>query len=869
MNFSPAVGLLLCLLPFCGLAFGVVAFRLRGEKWRSAIIASATCNAVYIAFTIEALSVFQFVTRPGFIGAWVIFDVVSLLYVRHLYSKAGRVSSKDLTNGTGQNVLGRSDIYLLAGAFLVVGLVGLTAILAPPNTLDVVAYHLPRVAIWAINKDVWNYPAFESQQLFLSPWAEYAILHLYALSGSDYLSNLVEWFSMIGLILSVSLIAERLGAGVRGQIFAAVSCAAMPGLVLEASGSMNTCVGAFWIAVCVYYFLRANDERNWGSSAGAASAAGLAIFTKGTSYIFLPFLMLSCWLAGDAESRKFWLRQIPVFVLMVLLLNGPMCIRNYNLSGSPIGFAMASGADVQRQYANSKHSAGVTYANVIRNAALHLGTPIQAVNNRVEAITRRAISIFGIDPDDPDSTARGGFTVPALTAHESSAGSFFQFILIVVALCLLLSKRYGDPKLRWIGLGVCLSFILFCAMIRWTQWNARYVLPLICVGLSFAAVVVERALPKAVTVLMAAGLLIFAVPFALQNTIRPLAPWKVTSLFRRPRLDFYFEEWQQSLEPSYKFAVAQIKRSSCRDIGIDSALEDVEYPLMAMLRQISNDTAFRFYRMQNASSRYERIHHPPCAVICLRCARIPAKWAEYQNIGGKVSTFDEIAIFSGDGDQDNRQTLTVPQPFDPWVMAKELDVARDAVSYSIFAPETHSGLSTTIFRVVQAGKDWPEKAIDLQAHLHGVESLSLKAWRARDSVDPMLRRGQKLDYSDADPFQFMAVSEILDNWKNEAPGRIREVNDLVDQLYTSWEIRLTETPGALAETSNACRVQAKKLVTSSGQRASLSSDESVQLQNCSCLGSHPSIGRVIEQKRQGIYDSEATVATGCKILDVH
>ena len=867
MDFSRAVGLLLCLLPLCGLVSVAVAFRLRGEGWRSAIVASMICNAVYIAFTTEALSVFRFITRPGFVVVWVIFDAASLLYIRKLIEKRPKEYSLDPTSSTTRYASARSDLYLLAGAALIVGLVGLTAILAPPNTLDVVAYHLPRVAIWAINKDVWNYPAFESQQLFLSPWAEYAILHLYVLSGADYLSNLVEWFSMIGLILSVSLVAKQLGAGARGQIFAAIACATMPGLVLEGSGSMNTCVGALWIVVCMYCFLRANEDRSWISSVGAALAAGLAILTKGTAYIFLPFLLCACWLTGDARARRFWLRQIPLFILMVLLLNGPMYIRNYHLSGSPLGFAMASGTDVQRQYANSRHSVGATYANVVRNAVLHIETPIQAVNKRIESAAKLAIRIFGFDPDDPDSTARGGFSLPALTAHESTAGSLFQFILIVATFCFLMSKRYSDRRPRLIGLGVFLSFVLFCAMIRWTQWNARYVIPLICIGLSIAAVVAERAFPKIVTVIAAIVLLIFAMPFALQNTIRPLAPWKVTSLLRRPRLDFYFEEWQQSLEPSYRFAVAQIKRGSCRDIGIDSAMDDVEYPLLAMLRQASPDIAFRFYRMQNASSRYERIKTPPCAVICLRCAAIPAKWAEYRSIGGKVSTFDEIAVFGSNENQDNQETFTPPQPFDPHAMAKQLDVARDAVTYSIYAPEAHTGLGMTIYRVAQAEKNWPGKAIDLETRLHGAESLSFKAWRARDSVDPMLRRGQKLDYSDADPFQFMAVSEVLNNWKNDAPKRIRMVNDLVDQLYTSWEMRLADPSITQVKTTNACSVQVEKRVTGLAQQFSRSR-ETIQLANCSCLGSSPSVGDVIGRKPLGAYDSDANLTGDCKVLGI-
>jgi hypothetical protein len=275
-----AAGLLLCLLPAGGLALVFVIFRLRGEGWRSSIIASATCNALYVAFSTEILSVFRLITRPGLATAWVVFDAACFFYIRNLLRKKtadGSLEGESTKTSYTPTLL---DVCLLAGVSLVVGLVGLTAILAPPNTWDVIAYHLPRVAMWANYKSVWNYPTFYSAQLFLSPWSEYTILHLYVLSGADYLSNLVEWFTMIGMCLAVSLIAEKLGAGVLGQLFAASACATMPSLVLEASGSMNTCVGAFWVVVCVYYFLRGNEDRRWISSAGAASAAGLAILTK-------------------------------------------------------------------------------------------------------------------------------------------------------------------------------------------------------------------------------------------------------------------------------------------------------------------------------------------------------------------------------------------------------------------------------------------------------------------------------------------------------------------------------------------------------------------------------------------------------------
>jgi len=75
------------------------------------------------------------------------------------------------------------------------------ALAAPPNTWDAINYHLEPVLQWAQNGDVAFYPANVQRQLFLSPWAEYAILHFQVLSGTDRSANLVQWFAYGGCIL--------------------------------------------------------------------------------------------------------------------------------------------------------------------------------------------------------------------------------------------------------------------------------------------------------------------------------------------------------------------------------------------------------------------------------------------------------------------------------------------------------------------------------------------------------------------------------------------------------------------------------------------------------------------------------------------
>src|SRR6185436_4583982 len=87
-------------------------------------------------------------------------------------------------------------------AFVAVGsILGLTAtiaLLAPPNNWDSMTYHMPRVAHWAQAGSVAHYPTHILRQLWLGPWAEFGILHLYVLAGGDRLANLVQWLAFAG-----------------------------------------------------------------------------------------------------------------------------------------------------------------------------------------------------------------------------------------------------------------------------------------------------------------------------------------------------------------------------------------------------------------------------------------------------------------------------------------------------------------------------------------------------------------------------------------------------------------------------------------------------------------------------------------------
>jgi hypothetical protein len=837
--------------------------RLRGEGRRSAALGAAVCWGVFLALITEILSVPRLITRPALSVAWLSYALVAFGYGWVLHRSVSRQDEVGIEDKQKLSVkpLGRMEWLLLFGIALLVTLVGISAILSAPNNWDAMAYHMSRVAEWMTNRDVNLYPAFYSVQLWMSPWAEYAILHLDVLYGSDRLANLVELLSMIGAVTGASLIAKQLGASVRGQLFAAVAMAALPEGVLEASGAMNTYVGGFWCVVAVYYFLRWNEQQSWDIAFAMGSAVGLAILTKGTSYVFLPCVLLACWWMGSTVARRRILARLPVFLVIVLALNGPLYVRNYRLSGSPLGFASAFGDDPQRQVRNNRVSPSIAFAGVVKNLALHISTPSGTVNQRSERIIMWTLRRLRIDPSDPDSTYRGGFHLNGFSSNEARAGNPLQLALIGLTCLLLCSRRIGDRNLRLYMLGLAASFVIFCTLIRWQPWNSRYHLPLFALGMGLVGVVLERSWNRFVLSGVACLLLVSALPFAVFNSLRPVAPWPRASIFRQSRLESYFADSHDLSMSSYVSAAKFIESGECKSIGVDSSLEDFDYPLYPLLNVGHSDRKVRYAGVRNLTLAYARFDSkPPCAVICLRCAKAPAKWAEYKDLGGRASVFGEIVVFSQNGDLPNNQTVTLPRPAQYEAILQQIDHYRDS-------PRAVD-LATVEARIDRAGRDWPQKKNDLRARMNFLYTGGLSLWRVRDSVDPMRRKGEPIDESKIDSEQLMAALEVFQDWDQTIQAKADDLNRLIDQLYASWESQVKTVSSVNGSNSGGCRVAVEivgsRIAYPASRVVATSTDErSVEIPDCSCL-SHPLNSRVVlANKPFGKYDSEAENPAKC------
>jgi len=651
--------------PLLAFASLFILFQRRCHDWRTAFLSSSIVWGACVVVITEGLSVPRLLSRGPVAVIWLMVWLITIfLFTRFEHQRVGSVESGQ--DGLSGASLDRVTMAFLFAVGMIVLLVAITALVAAPSTWDAMEYHLPRITMWMSNHDVRFFPTPDYLQLIYSTWAEYAMMHTELLCGSDRFVNFIEWFSLVGCIIGVSLIAKFLGAGMRGQVLAALVCTTIPGGILEASGPMNTYVGSFWIVTTVVFLLRWDTDPSWFNTVCVGLAAGLAILTKGTAYVFLPFIVLACWWMGSSFSRILFLKRSAAFLIPILALNAPQYIRNYGLSRSPLGIPLPV-AFPRAQLVMEHVSVRGTLANVLRNLSLHFSTPSEALNLLIERVFRLAIHAVGVNPDDPGSIWLGEsthFHINHLSLHETLAGNHLHLPLLLVSIGLALFWRRSEQvrdKALWYAIGIVSAFLLFCALLRWTMWSSRYQLPLFVLGSALAGLVLERNFSRRFATTVAFVLLLWALPFAIANRTRSLVPWNRLTHVYHPRQLLYFSDQHEMGAQAYIAAADSVNHLNCRQVAIDAYIEDPAiahspkslyiYPLLALIHDDGTARSVWYTGVDNLTSKYADQHtHPaPCAVICLECTSVKKKWAEYQGTGERASVFDGIVIFSPAG----------------------------------------------------------------------------------------------------------------------------------------------------------------------------------------------------------------------------
>jgi len=551
----------------------------RGCEWRSAFLLAGISWGCLVAVFTELLSVIRRLTADNLALCWTIAIGVALLLNFSL--KKPWKARKVIIAPTAL------EVGLLGGVVLVCLATFVTAILAPPNTWDSMTYHMSRVMHWLQNRSVDHYPTHILRQIELNPWAEFAIAHFQALSGGDRFANLVQWFSMVGSMVGVSLVTEQIGGDWRAQLFAAIVTATIPMGILQASSTQNDYVVSFWLVCLTWAGLQSmvKKELKWAAIVGAS--LGLAILTKGTAYLFaLPFMGWVILTICHGVTRKAIVYSAFI-ILPVLLLNSPHYCRNNNTFSNPL----SSGSD---RYVNEEISLRVLASNVLRNTALQMATRSEQINSAIMDGVYRIHNILGIDVNDKTTTfEEEKFNINKMSIDEDNTNNIlhFLFYVLVVFTSIHAIGKINITAIRYL-LVFTMSFFVFCLVLKWQPWHSRLLLPLfvlISPVACYLSCLCWKPMVVTVTVLM---LMLASTPWAFCNSTRPLVmrlsmlEMGMFPLFKMDRNQFYFVR-APYLYGKYENISDEIKGKMVKNIGLITGEDTMEYPLWVLINQKS------------------------------------------------------------------------------------------------------------------------------------------------------------------------------------------------------------------------------------------------------------------------------------------
>lgn len=605
---------------------------------RPAILRSMVTFAAAAVLTAELVSLLHALDRATVAMSWLAVLGVPLVILLRTPVRAWSLSRPSLF-----------DLACIAGIVMIACTTLRVALLSPPNSADAMSYHLPRIVHWVQNRSVAFFPTAYLNEIMLQPVAEYLMLHAYLLSGGDRFTNLVQFGAYAGSVIGVSSIAEGLGLSPRGQVISAVFCATLPNAILQASGAKNDCVLSLWLVCSVLFGIRYLQNRSTPELVFLSLSAGLALGTKGTAYLFLPPSLLAAGLATGklaALSGRDSGKAALVLCAGVLLINGPQYVRNYDLSGSILGFDSAQGDGLFR-WRNENPGWKSAVSNALRNLSEQLGARSEAWNRNVYTLVLSIHDALGLDPQDPGTTWRWAeFRPPRNTNHEADANNRVHLLLfgLAAAVAGYRAFRYGDKSWFLYCLGLVTAFAVFCFYLKWQPFFSRIETPLFVLMAPAAAMALGRLRPAILPLAVCLVLLSNSRLAVTQNWTRPLTGQ--ANLRSAPRQLSYFNDMGQwNNRTSYLEAVERAVAARCRLIGVDNGLNHLEYPFQALILEKDREVRFTHVGVENPSAKYARPQDAkPCAILCADCAGVPEKAVRYSAMG-ESQTIGRFLLF--------------------------------------------------------------------------------------------------------------------------------------------------------------------------------------------------------------------------------
>ena len=550
------------------------------------LIKSILIFSLIITLVTETASLFNEINHLTFLSFWIVLPVTLVLY---LIIK--RKTLSDYTNyftnklsGYRRQLTGSTTIGIIS-VIVLLALVFIQGIINPPNNWDSMTYHLARITAWISHESIAHFPTHIVRQVYQPPFAEFVILNINLLNLNDYLSNSVQFFFLLFSITVILFLLQLLGLKHRFGSIAAVLLITIPEVLLQASSTQNDIVVSFFILAAVLFVIRALKENTIENYFYLGLSIGLAVLTKGTSYIYLAPVLLFFSAAIAIKTYKTWnlkyLGWSVMAALITIAVNSGHYYRNYEMSGGILGVDESE----HSRYAMEVMSPAHLVLNMAKNVSNHIGPfPFnRAAREGVNALHQLA----GLDPQDPRTNFPGEIYkgAPDFPTHEDTAPNPLHLLLTIISLLWILIAFIRRKKINglmvYLAIAMIIQLLLFSFYLKWQPWHTRLHTPVFILSIPLIIYFFRMndkylKMLKILTVLS----IVYGYAVVLLNSSRPYVSTRFTTnisindnrdkkLFANKL--YLFEEYMQTSDI--------ISDSRFRKIGLIIGREDWEYPL--------------------------------------------------------------------------------------------------------------------------------------------------------------------------------------------------------------------------------------------------------------------------------------------------
>ncbi|MEA5419687.1 hypothetical protein VB712_10680 [Spirulina sp. CCNP1310] len=546
----------------------LILYSKRSQSWRKAIIDGSVFWGVLVTIITESLSLGKHLNSTTITLAW--FACVMILAFI-LYPMRNSLKIK-------RPAWPRHPLIRLFWGWGIGILVILwcLAVFVPPNNTDSFIYHLPRILHWLQNQTVDHYPTAILRQLFQGPWSSFALLHIYALVGSDRLLNLLQWTSLIGCLIGVSLIAQELGINRWGQLWTVLFALTLPMAILQSTTTQNDLVCSFWLICFAYYTVSSIQSKTLSTkiSLRLGLSLGLLFLTKGTSYILATPLII--WL-GITHFKSILKPSSIGFALVPILVNFGFYQRNFS------AFQWILYTDIS--YVNSNYTLATIVSNLTRSIALHIPCSLSTVSIAYRFVWRIHELINLSNQLDSITFASSPNFMVFFIALEDLAGNPLHFYLISITTILIAFRlrrsHQVNPIVTEYFVVITLTFILLCLMLKWNIWISRLHTPYFLAIAPIIGYLLQAKKIRWLAVTLCLCLLLNANYYIFENVKKPF--WGSKNIFITSRMEKYFHDVPGRKD--YQATAKYLSEHHCQDIGLMINDSHLEYLFWQVLKQ--------------------------------------------------------------------------------------------------------------------------------------------------------------------------------------------------------------------------------------------------------------------------------------------